>query len=83
MVRDPTKRLGYEGDSETILKHVAFELLTKVEGQDGSPNDTGENFNFQKPELYDMDQDFDKKKKKKDEAVAEMDGDNLDQDQLD
>jgi hypothetical protein len=65
------------------LKHVAFELLTKVEGQDGSPSDTDKDFKFQKPELYDMDQDFDKKKKKKDEAVAEMDGDNLDPDQVD
>ena len=82
LVRDPTKRLGYTKDSDEILDHVAFRLLTKVPGEDGSPDDKGEGFNFQKPKLFDLDQDFDKMKKEKDAAVAENDNDNLDQEEL-
>lgn len=81
LVRDPTKRLGYTNDSDEILGHDAFKLLTKVPGEDGSPEDKGDGFKFQKPELFDLDQDFEKKKKDKDAAVAEKDEDNLDQDE--
>jgi len=49
LVRDPTKRLGYTDDSTEILLDKAFEALTKVDGQDGSPDDNGEGFVFQKP----------------------------------
>ena len=60
MVRDPTKRLGYEKDSEEILLHEAFGILTKVPGEDGSPADKGEGFVFQKPKVFDFDQNFEK-----------------------
>lgn len=83
LVRKPADRLGYTRDSEEILEHVAFKLLTKVEGEDGSPDDKGEGFKFQKPELYNMDQDFDKKKKEKDAAVAEKAEDDLNEKEQD
>ena len=81
LVRDPTKRLGYKNDSDEILEHPAFKLLTAVEGQDGSPDDNGPEFKFIKPDLYNFDQDFDKKKKEKDEAVAGKEDDNIEEDQ--
>ena len=66
LVRDPTKRLGYTRDSEEILEHAAFKVINNNDGKDGSPNDKGgDDFKFQKPELFDLDQDFDKKKKEK------------------
>jgi len=39
LVRDPTKRLGHDGDADKILAHNAFSMLTKE--LDGSPNDDG------------------------------------------
>ena len=60
LVRDPTKRLGYEKDSKEILLHEAFGILTKVQGEDGSPADKGVDFVFQKPKVFDFDQNFEK-----------------------
>ena len=67
LTRDPANRLGSENDSVEILEHKAFKLLTELE--DGSPEDKG--FEFQKPDLFNLKQDFDLKKEKKDKVLKE------------
>jgi len=83
LVRDPTKRLGHDGDSDAILAHPAFKA---IEGQnsdgpqdadgefspkDGSPDDKGVGFDFKYPNLFNLNQDFEKKRAEKDLALDE------------